>query len=149
MLLPTGLLAAFLAASAAPPPAREAFDPARDPQRDVWAAMDVARAQHKRILLDVGGEWCGWCHLLDRTLASNRDLSEFVPAHFVVVKVNFSVENQNKAFLSCYPSHMDYPHLFILDRNGNFLHSQGTDAFESGDGYDPGLLLRFFQRWSE
>lgn len=149
MLLSTLLLGASLAVSAAQPPVREPFDPTRDPQRDVWAAIDVARTQHKRILLDVGGEWCGWCHVLDRTLASDRSLSEFVPAHFVVVKVNYSPENSNKDFLSCFPAIIGYPHLFILDRNGYLLHSQDTEALESGKGYDAQLILEFLRRWSE
>jgi thioredoxin-related protein len=149
MLLATILLGTSVALSAAQPAAGEPFDPTRDPQRDLWAAMELAKVQNKRILLDVGGEWCGWCHLLDRTLAADRSLSAFIPAHFVVVKVNFSPENPNKDFLSCFPSIIGYPHLYFLDHDGQLLHSQNTDVLESGKSYDPQLLLELFQRWSK
>ena len=34
------------------------FDPARDPAKDVAAAVAQARDEGKRVLVDVGGEWC-------------------------------------------------------------------------------------------
>ena len=46
------------------PPAafvREKFDPARNPSDDLKAAIETASKENKRIILDVGGEWCGWC----------------------------------------------------------------------------------------
>jgi hypothetical protein len=67
----------------------------------------------------------------------------------VVVKVNFSPENSNRNFLSCFPEIGGYPHFFVLDPDGKFLSSQSTEAFESGKGYNTGLLRDFFRRWSE
>ena len=149
MQLAALVLNLYFATSAGQPSAPPSFDPARDPQRDVWAAIDVARSQHKRILLDVGGEWCGWCHLLDRTLAGDPVLSRYLADHFIVVKVNFSPENPNTSFLSCFPPIIGYPHLFVLDHDAKLLHSQNTDVLESGKGYDTKRLLEFFRRWSQ
>ena len=149
MFLSAVLLSTSFAVAAAQSPITQRFDPARDPQRDLWAATDEARAQHKRILLDIGGEWCGWCRLLDRTIAGDLQLSEFVTSHFVIVKVNFSEENPNKEFLSCFPFIFAYPHLFVLDSDGRLLHSQMTDVFETGGQLDAKRLLEFFQRWAK
>lgn len=44
------------------------FDPARDPAKDVAAAATTA--QGKRVIVDVGGQWCAWCHILDRDTAA-------------------------------------------------------------------------------
>ncbi len=41
------------------------FDPSRDAQKDINNAIVEAKKLDKRILLDVGGEWCIWCHRLD------------------------------------------------------------------------------------
>ena len=43
-----------------------AYDPARDPEKDLGATTQRALAEGKRILLEVGGAWCSWCKALDR-----------------------------------------------------------------------------------
>jgi len=34
------------------------FDPTRNPERDLATALVQAKAEGKRVLVDVGGEWC-------------------------------------------------------------------------------------------
>ena len=58
-----------------------------------------------------------------------------------------SEENDNADFLSNYPKIPGYPHLFVLDRDGKFLHSQGTGELESGRGYDEELFSAFLDAW--
>ena len=50
------------------------FDPTRDAVKDLDAALVKARAENKRVLVEVGGEWCTWCHILDRFFAANPGL---------------------------------------------------------------------------
>src|SRR5216117_1030443 len=52
------------------------FDPARDPARDLDTALQMARATRRRVLAEVGGEWCTWCHIMDRFFAANPDLAK-------------------------------------------------------------------------
>ena len=108
------------------------FDPARDPARDLAAALAAAKAQGKRVLVDVGGEWCVWCHILDRFVDDNPDVRALRDRGYVWLKVNWSKENKNEAFLSRWPAIKGYPHLFVLDADGKLLHSQDTGALESG-----------------
>ena len=124
------------------------FDPSRDPQKDVDSAVVEATRSGKRILLDVGGEWCKWCHYLDRFFEENKDVVDFMHEKFVVVKVNFSKENENVKFLSQYPKVKGYPHLFVLDKNGTFLHSQDTGDLEKGQGHDHDKVLTFLKKWA-
>src|SRR5690606_38389351 len=111
---------------------REKFDPNRDAEKDIHAAIEEAKRTDKRILLDVGGEWCIWCHRLDEFFAENEYVNNFLHENFVVVKVNYSPENKNEKVLSKYPEIPGYPHFFVLDTNGKFLHSQGTGELEKG-----------------
>ncbi len=130
------------------PAQREKFDPARDSEKDLQAAVAVASKEGKNILLDVGGEWCIWCHKLDKFFQDNKDVSEFLHANFVVVKVNYSKENKNEKFLSKYPQVKGYPHLFVLDSKGKLLHSQDTGALESGDHHDHDKVFTFLKKWA-
>ena len=130
-------------------PAFQKFDPTRDAAADIQTAITEATHTHRRILLDVGGEWCIWCRRLDSLYASHKNLADFLTAHYVVVKVNYSKENKNESLLSKYPKIPGYPHYFVLKSNGELLHSQDTGALESGKGHDPAKVLAFLKKWSE
>ena len=125
-----------------------AFDPKRDPASDLEMAKIEAQRGGKRILLDVGGEWCSWCHILDKLVEEDGEIRSFRDANFVWMKVNYSEENENKAFLSAYPEIKGYPHLFVLGADGNLLHSQFTGDLEKGKGYDRAKFFAFLKEWA-
>lgn len=127
---------------------REKFDPKRDPKVDLASAVALASKNGKRIILDVGGEWCGWCVLLDEYLYKNKQLGKLRDTHFIWVKINMSEENENAAFLASYPEIRGYPHLFVLDEAGKLLHSQDTSMLEKGNGYDLPKFTAFLKRWA-
>ncbi len=109
---------------------REKFDPQRDSNQDLQTAVARAQKENKRIILDVGGEWCGWCLRMDLYLMKNPKLDRLRTQNFIWVKVNFSEVNENKDFLSKYPEIPGYPHLFVLESDGTLLHSQNTVEIE-------------------
>ena len=130
------------------------FDPARDVKKDVQDAIRQAQKTRKRILLDVGGEWCIWCHRLDSLFLQNKDLAEYMNKYYVVVKVNVSKENRNEEFLSRYPKVAGYPHIFVLDKNGVILHSQDTGELEYPKnypvkGHDKKKVFHFLEHWTQ
>lgn len=126
------------------------FDPARNPAQDLTDAVTEAQPTGKRILLDVGGEWCIWCHRLDKFIESHEGLATFVDEHYIVLKINYSPENKNEEFLSQYPEVPGYPHFFVLESDGSFLHSQGTAELEDGGkSYSEEALMDFFKAWSK
>lgn len=121
------------------------FDPARDAAADVVRAVEQAAAEGKRVLVDVGGEWCAWCHILDRFIAAHDDVRSLIEAEFVWVKVNFSPANRNERLLSAWPPIPGYPHFFVLDGTGRVIRSQPSAALERGNGYDKAKILAFLQ----
>lgn len=138
----------FVLLACSKPQTRSAgYDPNADPFADLASAVLEAQHTHKRILLEVGGEWCSWCHRLEEFIQSNEEIREALRRNFVVVKVNYSKENKNEAFLSQYPAIEGYPHIFVLDSDGTLLHSQDTGELEAGKGYDPEKLLQFIRTW--
>ncbi len=128
--------------------AEHKFDPKRDAQKDIDNAIIKAQKLNKRILLDVGGEWCIWCRRLDSLFANNPDLSKFMYDNYEVVKVNYSPENKNEKVLSHYPKIPGYPHIFILDKNGKLLRSEDTSLLESGKGHDKNKVMAFLKEWA-
>jgi thioredoxin-related protein len=123
------------------------FDPKRDAAKDIADAIKLAKKQNKRILLDVGGEWWGWCKKLASFFRTDKDAAKVLKEKFIVVKVNYSQENENKEVLSMYPKIPGYPHFFVLDKDGKFLHSQGTGELETGDHHDHDKMMAFLKKW--
>ena len=127
---------------------REKFDPTRNSTADLQAAIAKAKKEKKRIILDIGGEWCGWCRLMDNYFVKNRSLSKLRNKNFVWVKVNFSEENENKEFLSTYPEIQGYPHLYVLEKDGTLLISKNTSELEDGKSYNLNKFTDFLKEWS-
>jgi thiol:disulfide interchange protein len=132
------------------PKAAASYDETRDPARDLQEAITVATKTNKRILLEVGGDWCVYCNIMDQTFDSHPQLQKLRDTNYVTLKVNYSKENPNQAFLSKYPKIADYPHFFVLDSKGTFLFSQPTHPFEQEHGkkYNVGKIESFLNRWA-
>jgi len=124
------------------------YDPARDPSRDLEEALREAARDEKRVLLDVGGDWCGWCRELDHFLRTDAAVADAFRCAFVVVKVNVSPANPNSAFLSRFPEIPGYPYLFVLDASGRLLAALDTDDLLRGESYDRRRALTFAKKWT-
>ncbi len=124
------------------------FDPQRNPSSDLKQAIEEAQRTNRRILLDVGGQWCIWCKYLDQFFDSHPDLKALRDSNYVWMKVNMSQENENRQFLSQYPSFHRYPHFLVLTTDGRFEHSQDTSPLEQGKSYSPDRMKEFLNRWA-
>jgi thioredoxin-related protein len=143
-LLSLLLLAAPLVAQA---PQAGPFDPSRNAAADLQAAQTEAGKTGRRVLVDVGGNWCSWCRKMEVFFEEQTELRQQRDRAFVLVKVNYSPENKNEAVLSKFPTIKGYPHFFILDASGKLLQSQDTGSLESKNGYDPAKVQAFIAAW--
>ncbi len=124
------------------------FDPLRDPFKDLELAIKEAKETNRRIILDIGGEWCIWCHRIDEFIEENEELKSFINEKFIVVKVNYSEENKNEKFFAQYPKVEGYPHFFVLSKKGKLLHSQNTGLLEKEKSYDVEKFMKFLKKWA-
>ncbi len=130
------------------------FDPQRDAARDLATAQNQAQTTGRRVLVDVGGQWCGWCRKLDRFIASQPQIKTLIDNHYVWLKVNYSAENRNTAVLSRWPKPRGFPYLLVLDPNGKLLHAQGVGGLETeteneaDEDYDAGRVMAFLKRYA-
>jgi thiol:disulfide interchange protein len=125
------------------------YDPARNPAEDLKQAVSIAQKENKRIMLELGGNWCIWCRHMDDFYAAHKELLQFRADHYILMKVNVSEENANEIFLAQFPAAAGYPHIYILESDGTFLHSQNTAELEDGvDSYVLEVFLTFLQKWA-
>jgi thioredoxin-related protein len=142
-------LCSFAAIAGSPsklPPA--GYDKTRNPTADLAAAIPRAQRENKRILLEVGGEWCVYCRLLNKVIHEDERLVKRLDDGFIVIKVNFSDDMKNEAFLARYPPIPSYPHLFVLETDGTFLLSETPDSFMDKDRYVADKILAFLEQWA-
>jgi thiol:disulfide interchange protein len=114
------------------------FDPTRDSNKDLRTAMEQARKEHKDILMDVGGNWCPWCIVLDRTLHEDAELHALQEKNFVLLHVNFRKENENVNFLGAYPKPTGFPAWYVLSSKGKLLKAEDTSELEQTHKLDAG-----------
>lgn len=124
------------------------YDPSRDPAKDLLAAIAQARADNKKILMQVGGDWCGWCKRLQTFFHEKPELAKTLHSGFLILKVNYDPQNENEKFLSRYPEIEAFPHLFVLGSTGKLLKSQDAAIFEEKRSYNEKRLLAFLMEWS-
>ena len=112
------------------------------------SAITKAQIANKRIILDVGGEWCVWCRIMDNYLIQNADVAKVRDENFIWVKINMSEENKNKEFLAKYTEIIGYPHLFVLEKDGTLIHSQSTAELEQEKSYNKQKFIEFLKKWA-
>lgn len=123
------------------------YDPQRDPFADGRDAIEKAAASQRRILIELGGNWCAWCKKLDRFIAEHEIIKKKLYENFIVLKVNVSDENDNHEFLSAFPKTFGYPHFFVAHSDGSVLHSKDTAELLEDGKYSEQRFLDFIEHW--
>lgn len=123
------------------------YDPQRDAFKDAHAAIANARASQRRIIVEVGGNWCAWCHRLDKFIRSDAEIYQALHRHFVILKINVSDENKNRKFLSAFPKPYGYPHMYVTESNGSIIYSKDTGEFLKNGRYAKENFLAFINQW--
>ncbi len=130
-----------------PPVYSRGYDERRDPNADGRAALKLAQETHRKVLIEVGGDWCSWCHVLDRFIKEHPQVESRLHEIFVVLKVNISDANDNAEFMNAFPPAQGYPHMYITDSSGTILYSQDTADFRENKKYSEQRFMVFFERW--
>ena len=145
LLLGTGVHAA----QAQGPGRKQIYSETADPKVAIAAGLQQARREHKRVILDFGGDWCGDCQVLDIYFHQGPNLA-ILQKNFVLVHVYVREELDNNVALAAkygVPLLKGVPALAILDENGTVLYSQRTGQFNDMRHMDPGSVNEFLNRW--
>ena len=129
---------------------KKLYNPSADAKVDIAAAVKKAEEEGKHVLLQIGGNWCGWCTLFDQKVNSNDTLRMAVEKNFIVYHLNHSKENKNSDVLSSleFPQRFGFPVFVILDGKGKRIHTQNSAYLEQGKGHSAEKILTFFKHWS-
>jgi len=126
------------------------YDPTADAKADVAAALAKARASHKLLLIDLGGNWCGDCRVLAGVMRL-PEVAAFVDAHYVVVTVDVGRMNRNLDIPARYgvPKLDGVPSLLVVDRRGHLKDAGHVDALADARHMTPQGLADWLARWTD
>jgi thiol:disulfide interchange protein len=135
---------------ATPPPieARHIYSETANPAADISAALAQAKREHKRVLLDFGGDWCGDCQVLDIYFHQppNADL---LARHFVLVHIWIGHWDANLSFPAKYgvPINKGVPALAVLNASGKVIFAQNTGEFRDMRHMETSSVTAFLEKW--
>lgn len=116
------------------------YDLAADGQALLDAALARARAENKRVLVTIGGNWCIWCHKLHRLFRGDPAIRARLAASYVEVLLDTVAHEAVVSKLAPDPKD-GVPFLFVLASSGEVLARQETGSLEQGPRHDPAKVL--------
>lgn len=129
------------------------YDIHADASAQISDALARASAEHKRVILDFGANWCIWCRRLHATFEKDPAVSSALGKSFVVVMVDINKRNgpaRNADVNTRYgnPVVHGIPVLVVLDSDGRQLCTKDSGELEEGDGHSPAKILKFLSEWA-
>ena len=115
-------------------PNKHLYDEQAIPAQQIAAAQKTAAAQHKHILLEFGGNWCGDCQLLNYYYHQPPN-AQLIESSYVLVYIDIGDDgdiDKNLDVAKKYGVQIMHgvPGLAVLDAGGKVLYAQHEKEFE-------------------
>ena len=116
-------------------------------QGDIATALATAKREHKRVLLDFGGDWCGDCQVLN-VYFHQPDNLPILDKNFVLVDVNVGRIDQNLDIGEKYGVDLKkgVPALAVLKPDGTALYGQSGE-FTDMRHMESSSVHQFLEKW--
>ena len=127
---------------------KEIYDERADAHAEIKEALAKATAEHKRVIVVFGANWCFDCHVLDKAFHSS-ELAPIVAANYEVVHVDIGRGEKNQDLMTKYevPMKRGIPGLAVLEGGGKLVFSQKNGEFENARALGPDDFLAFLNKW--
>jgi thiol:disulfide interchange protein len=124
---------------------KDLYSESANAHADIAAALVRARREHKHVLLDFGGNWCGDCQVLDIYYHQSPN-AELLAKNFILVHIDIGHMDKNVDVAKKYnvPITKGVPALAVLDAQGRVLYSEREKEFEHAT---PEAITQFLNRW--
>jgi thiol-disulfide isomerase/thioredoxin len=131
---------------------RHPYDESANADAAVASAFAKARISHKRVLIDLGGNWCGDCLVL-ANLMQLPDLKPFLKAHYEIVSVDVGRFDKNLQIPARFgiTKRLDgVPSVLIVEPDGKTLVDAGhISALADARHMTPQGLADWLAQWTK
>jgi thiol-disulfide isomerase/thioredoxin len=127
------------------------YDEAANADAQVAAAFARAQKSHKRVLIDLGGNWCGDCIIL-ANFVKLPEMHRFMAAHYEEVSVDVGRFNRNLQI----PARFGFtkrlegvPALLIATPDGKLVNGDNIFATADARNMTPQALADYLARYAD
>ncbi len=126
---------------------KKIYDPSLNGKAQIEQAVALAKKEGKKVMVQVGGNWCPYCIRLNKFVMTDPELKQMVDDNFVYVHLNYSKENKNLELLESWgnPQKNGFPVLVFLNKKGKVTHVQPTGDLEKDKSYNKAQLVKVYQ----
>lgn len=126
------------------------YDEHADANQAVTKAFARARAEHKRVLIDLGGNWCADCRILAGVMKL-PEVQRFLDTHYVVIAVDVGRFNRNlqvPARFGVTQRLEGVPSVLIADPDGKLLDAGHIAALADARSMTPQAIADWLAQWA-
>ena len=127
------------------------YDESANADAAVNAAFARAKKSRKRILIDLGGNWCGDCIILDNVM-NLPEMKRFVETHYETVSVDVGRFNRNlqiPARFGITKRLEGVPSVLIVTADGKLLNKGHTAALADARSMTPQAIADWIAQWAD
>jgi thiol:disulfide interchange protein len=127
---------------------KQIYNETADAHVEIKEALEHARAEHKRVIVVFGANWCFDCHVLDDAF-HKPELASIIAANYEVVHIDIGKGEKNQDLMNKYevPMKRGIPGLAVLDANGKLVYSQKNGEFENARAMSQDDFVAFLNKW--
>lgn len=126
------------------------YDANADAKEQIAEAVAKAKKENRRVLIQWGGNWCGWCIQLHDHMRADKDLRRKLLYEYDLVHIDIGSFDKNIDLASSLGADIKangVPFLTILDADGKPIANQETGSLEAPDdpkvSHDSAKLMTF------
>jgi thiol:disulfide interchange protein len=127
----------------------DGYDPSRNASADIAAALKLAAADHKKVLIDFGADWCPDCRVLGKTF-QNPAVTAVLDKDYHVVAVDVGNFDHNIAVAQRYLTLQTsgIPGLVVLKPDGSVSVATNDGSFSNARSMSAAQVMEFLNHWS-
>jgi thiol-disulfide isomerase/thioredoxin len=110
------------------------YDEQADARKTIDAALAKAKTENRRVLIQWGANWCGWCRLLHNLCATDPAIRKTLSYEYDVVLVDVGHFDKNMDLAKGYGAELKgtgIPYLTVLSADGKVITNRETGALET------------------
>lgn len=126
------------------------YDEQADAREQIAEALEHAKKENRRVLIQWGANWCGWCHLLHDTFKKDKDVRRKLLYEYDLVLIDVRKFDKNIDYAMTLGADLKangLPYLTVLNADGKPIANQETGSLEAKidgkPGHDPKAVASF------
>lgn len=127
------------------------YSASADANGDIAAARARALAHHKRLLIDIGANWCLNCRLLGGVMRLPR-VAPFLAAHYEIVSVDIGTFDRKLDIpdrLGFHGRRLFVPAVIVIDpARGRIVNTGNEMAIANTRAMQPQAVVDWLARWT-